>query len=344
MLKPTFKLTIGSLQTTSDSPGAGPCRFAVERSMDIAADSAEVLLMERSAIAVGDSVDLRLGHDGENERVFMGEVASVRPHIAGVVIRGLGTIGALLNTRAASFYENQTAGAIVRDLAGQAGLSTGTVDEGPLLPRYAVDSRLNAYTHLRELAERLGCELYADRDGKLMFHALGSAAGGLGGLAGAAAGAAGGLLGGGEGYEFGKHLLAAAADVRPPVWGMIDVGGESPVSGQGATTAHWLTTDDTGYRGSAGSGQPKLLVLDPAARTKDLADQFARGRLAVAGRRTHQIEVTVLGRPQIDLGDTINIGGLADELVNGSGHTRAIRHRFDSQRGFVTTLRIAVTG
>jgi hypothetical protein len=256
-------------------------------------------------------------------------------------VRALGKIGALLNARVASFYENQTAGAIVRDLVGQAGLSTGSVDEGPLLPRYAVDSRLSAYAHLRDLAERLGCELYAARDGKIMFHALGGAAGGLGGL-GAAAGAVGGLLGGGgEGYEFGKHLLAAAADARPSAWGTVEVGGESPMSGQGATTAHWLTTDDSSYRGSAGDGAPKLLVLDPAARTKDLADQFARGRLAVAGRRAHQVVVTVLGRSQVDLGDTIDVSGLADDLINASGYVRAIRHRFDADRGFVTMLRIA---
>ena len=221
MLKPTFALTIGSLQTNSDTPGAGPRRFVVERSMDIAADGAEVLLMERGEIAAGDAVDLALGHDGENERVFTGKVVSVRPSIAGATLRALGRIGALLNTRVASYYENQTAGAIVRDLVGQAGLSTGSVDEGPLLPRYAVDSRQSAYAHLRDLAERLGCELYADRDGNVAFHALGSAAGGLGGLGGVASAAAGLLGGGGEGYEFGKHLLAAAADARPSAWGTI---------------------------------------------------------------------------------------------------------------------------
>jgi hypothetical protein len=340
MLIPTFALTIGGLQTTSDSPGAGPRRFTVERSMDVAADGAEMLLIERAGVAVADQVELQLGHDGENELVFTGEVVAVRPSITGVAIRALGTLNALLNTRAAAFYENQTSGAIVRDLVGLAGLATGTIDEGALLPRYAVDGRLSVYAHLRDLAERLGCELYADRDGKIMFHALGSAAGGLGSLA-AAAGAL--LGGGGEGYQFGQHLLAAAADLRPAAWGTIEVGGESPISGQGATTAHWLTTDDSNYRGSAGSGAPSLLVLDPAARTKDLADQFAQGRLAVAGRRAHQIEVQVLGRPQVDLGDSISVGGLADEMINSSGYVRAIRHSFDADRGFVTMLRIAAT-
>jgi hypothetical protein len=308
--------------------------------MDIAADGTEMLLMDRAGIAVADQVELQLGHDGENERVFTGAVVAVRPSIAGVALRALGTINMLLNTRAASFYENQTSGAIVRDLVRQAGLTTGTVDEGALLPRYAVDGRLSVYAYLRDMAQRLGCELYADREGKIMFHALGGAAGGLGGLAAMAESLLGG---GGEGYQFGQHLLAAAADLRPAAWGTINVGGESPISGQGATTAHWLTTDDSNYAGSAGSGAPSLLVLDPVARTKDLADQFAQGRLAVASRRAHQIEVLVLGRPQVDLGDTISVGGLADEMINSSGYVRAIRHRFDAERGFVTALRIAAT-
>ncbi|HEY0735989.1 MAG TPA: hypothetical protein VGD69_13835 [Herpetosiphonaceae bacterium] len=307
--------------------------------MDIAADSAEVLLVERGEVALGDALDLQLGHDGESERVFTGNVVALRPSITGVSIWALGTAVALLNTRIASFYENQTIGAIVRDLVGQAGLSTGTIDEGPLLPRFTVDGRQSVYAHLRELAQRIGCELYSDRNGKMVFRALGS----LGGLGGAV-GAVGGLPGGsGVGYTFGQHLLAAGADVRPVAWGTIDVGGESPVSGQGTSTAHWLTTNDTDYRGSAGTDAPKRLILDPAARTKDLADTFAKGRLVVAGRRAHQIEVAVLGQPQVDLGDTIDVAGLADALINKSGYVCFIRHHFDAQRGFVSTLRIVVT-
>ena len=115
------------------------------------------------------------------------------------------------------------------------------------------------------------------------------------------------------------------------------------MSGQGDTTAHWLTANDAAYRGSAGDGSPSLLVIDPVARYKDLAERFAAGRLALAAREAHQIALTVLGRNRIDLGDDIALSDVPDALIDGTGYIRAIRHRFDDVSGFVTDIRISVT-
>ena len=347
LLNPTFSLTIESLKSSTDNPVAGPKRLVIDRDMDIPADALRLDLMERSGVALGDEVTVALGHDGDEETVFTGDVVMLRPAIVGVEIRALGVMNELLKLRTAATFEEQTAGSIARDLISQAGLSAGTVDDGPTLPRYAVDSRLSAFAHLKDLADRLGYELYADRHGNVMFHALGPAAGldaAAGGLLGAVVASAAALLGigGGESYAYGQHLLAAASDQRPVAWGTIEVGGESPMSGQGATTAHWLTVSDADYRGSAGDGDPTLLVLDAAARTQDLADRFAASRLATAARKAHQVRLTVLGRPQVDLGDSITASGLSDELINGKGYVRAIRHRFGEEIGFVTDFRIAV--
>jgi hypothetical protein len=151
------------------------------------------------------------------------------------------------------------------------------------------------------------------------------------------------LLGGGSvSYQFGQHLLQAMATRMPPAWGSIAIGGESPMSGQGDRTAHWLTVNDGDYRGEAGADVPARIFLDPAARTKDLADRFAAGRLAVAKRTAYQVRMTVLGRPQVDLGETLSVGGTPDALMNGSGYVRAIRHRFGVGTGFVTDLRISL--
>ena len=344
-LRPTFTLTIGSLISSTDNPVAGPGALVVERDMDVPADALRLRLQERAGILVGDAVTLDLGHDGEEETVFTGAVEAVRPAISGVAVRALGKTHDLLNLRVSTTYVNQSAGSIARDLIGQAGLSAGTVDDGPVLPRYVVDRALSGYRHLKELADRLGYELYADRDGNLMFHPLGPAANldALGGALGAVAGAAAGLLGaGGESYAFGQQLLGAATRSRGVAWGSVEVGGESPISRQGDTTEHWLTTDDADYMGSAGDGEPALLVRDPVARTKDLADRFAAGRLAVAARSAREVSITVLGRPQVDLGDTIAVADVPDETVNGSGYVRAIRHRFGDDAGFLTEMRVSL--
>ncbi len=345
-LKPTFKLTLGDRVSTSDQAAFGPRSFVVERDMDIAADSLRIDLFQRPD-ASGATVDLdpasaaadvilELGHDGENEQVFSGKLVELRPTLNGAVIFALGKMNDLLNLHAATAYESQTAGGIVRDLVSQAGLETGTIDDGPTLPSFAVDQRLSAFSHVKGLADRLGYELYTDRQGKVYFHALGSAAsldsagGGLLGAAAAAASSLLGLGGGGEGYQFGQHLIQAGAGRRQPSWGSVEVGGESPMSSQGASASHWLTVNDSDFRGSAGSGSPKLLVFDAAARSKDLADRFAAGRLAVAERTAHQVSFTILGRGSIELGDDLSLSAVPDALINGQGYVRAIRHRFSA--------------
>ena len=342
ILAPTFSLAIGGLRTSTDNPVAGPKRILVERSMDIPADAMQLHLMERAGIALGDDVIIALGHDGNETTVFTGNVVAVKPALIGVTIFALGKMNALLNLFTSTTFENQTAGSIARDLIAQAGLSTGSVAEGPLLPRFAVDHRLSGFAHLKDLADRLGYDFYADRDGKIMFHGLGPAANldvAIGGLPGQVTGALSG--GGGQSYAFGKHLLHAHADQQNAAWGAITVGGESPMSGQGDITAHWLTANDADYRGSAGAGSPALLIRDAAARYKDLAERFAAGRLAVAAREAHQVSIAVLGQPQLDLGDPINVNEVSDDLLNGAGYIRALRHRFGDGIGFVTDIKIS---
>ena len=340
MLAPTFSLTIGDLNTSTDNPALGPRRILIERDMDIAADAARLHLMERSSVSLNDEVVIALGHDGENETVFTGKVVALRPAIAGVEIYALSRMNALLQLRTAATFEDQTAGSIANDLIAQAGLLAGTVDDGPILSRFTVDDRISAFAHLKELANRLGYELYTDRDGNIRFHGLGPAANldaGIGGAVGALLSA-----GASEGYAFGQHLVNAAANRRIPAWGRITVGGESPMSGQGDTTAHWLTINDAGYRGAAGDGSPSLLIIDPVARYKDLAERFAAGRLAVSAREAHQIRLTVLGRSGIELGDNIRLTDTPDALLNGAGYVRAIRHRFSDETGFLTDMRISL--
>ena len=166
-LKPTFTLTIGSLQSTTKNPVGGLYRIGVERDMDIAADAARLWLNKRSGGELGDPVTLKLGNDGDETTVFTGKVVALRSSLDGVILEALGSLNALLNLRTSRMHVNKTPGDIVSDLASAAGVTTGTVDSGPSLPRFALDSRLSAYAHIKDLADRLGYEVYADRDSKL---------------------------------------------------------------------------------------------------------------------------------------------------------------------------------
>jgi hypothetical protein len=343
--RPTFTLTVGRLRSETSHATAGPRALVVERDMDIPADALRLHLAERSGVALDDPVTVELGYEGAHERVFTGRVVALRPAIAGVVVDALGAMNALLNLRAAATFEGQAAGSIAGALIGQAGLERGTIDAGPVLPRYAVDRRLNAFAHVKDLADRLGYELYADRFGRIMFRALGAAVrldARSGGMLRSAAGVIAAGAGGGQRYRFGEHVIDAAASRQSAPWSAIAVGGESPMSRQGDTTAHWLTTADADGHGAAGAGASALLVLDPAARTRDLADRFAAGYLATSERQAHQVAVRVAGNAGLELGDPLAISNVPDPQVNGTGYVRAIRHRFGEATGFVTEVSVCL--
>lgn len=356
MHRPTFTLQLGSLRATSEEPAGGPRALVVDRDMDVPADVLHVELESLSGVELEGEVTLALGYDGENERVFTGVVTEIRGGISGVTVTALGTLGALLELRTATTYKDRLVGAIVGDLIDQAGLEAGTVSSGPTLPRFVVDRRRSAFAHVKGLADRLGYELYADRDGRVMFHALGDDVGldAGGGLLGAGGGAlmaaAGGALmaaaggAGGEDYAYGKHLLDATAARKRKGPGGVQVGGESPTSSQGSATAHWLTTGDEELRGEAGEGEPVLTVVDAAARTKDLADRFAAGHLARAGRNARQLRVTVGGRPGLELGDAVSVSDRRGTPLSGRGYVRALRHELGGATGFVTRLRVREAG
>lgn len=345
--RPRFSFVAGGLTADTDSPLGGPTRFVVERSLALAIDGLRVSLAESAGVEPGDPVALDLGDESGLERVFTGSVAEVRPRLGGCELFCTGSMLALVDLRVASFYRQQSAGDVVRDLLGQAALNAGDIADGVTLPRFALERRIGAHAQLRRLADRLGYSLFADRQGKVHFRGLGPAAslrtGGVGGIGGAVASAAAdaaGALGLGSspgGLAYGQHLLAAAAAHTPAVERSVLVGGESPMSGQGEDKSFWLTATDSDYQDAAGAGA-EWLLLDPLARTKDLAGRFAAGYLATVNRRTRSVRLTVLGMPALELGDASEASGAPEAGINAGGYIKSLRHRFSAVEGFVTDL------
>lgn len=341
-VRPAYSLTAGALTSDTSTSVAGPSRFVVERDLDVPIDLLRVTVAERGGVEPGDPVQLDLGDEDGLERVFTGTVAEVRPALGGCGLVCAGSMLALVDLRLSSFYREQSAGAVVRDLVGRAGLTEGTISDGLDLPRFAIEQRAGAHAQLRRLADALGFSLFSDREGKVHFRGLGPAArlGSVGGPLGGAVEAAAGALGaggGGGGLAYGEHLLSARASLRPDVGRTVLVGGESPMSGRGEDKSFWLTATDAPYEDSSGSG-PDLLVIDAAARTKDMAGRFAAGYSAGLARRTADVRLTILGAPALDLGDSTGASGAPDSGLNASGYVKGLRHRFSALEGFVTDV------
>ena len=310
--RPKFSLTAGGLTSDSASSVAGPSRFVVQRSLDVPLDGLSVTLSESGGVAAGDPVQLKLGDEDAMEDVFTGTVAEVTPRLGGCRLFCVGKMLELIELRVSSFYRDQTAGAVVRDLVGQTSLQQGDIADGISLPRFSVERRTSAHAQLRRLADRLGYALFSDRAGKVHFRGLGPAA----------QLSAGGALGGA-----GAALAGAA----------------SAALGQGEDKSFWLTATDSDFQGSSGDG-PELLVSDPTARTKDMADRFAAGYAAGLARRTGEVRLTVQGLPKLELGDSSGATGTPEAGLSKPGYVKGLRHRFGVLEGFVTDIVVSVEG
>jgi hypothetical protein len=214
--------------------------------------------------------------------------------------------------RVPAAYERRDAGAIVRDLATRAGVETGTVEPGVMLPADYLDGAVSAYHHARALADRLGFELYTDRRGRLMFREPRPTVTTT--------------------YTYGRDLFAAAGRVNTD-WLAPVVGGEGHMSEGGENSVHWLSVEDlTGGTG----GQ---LVLDSLARTQDLADRFAEGYATTWHRNLRRVTLRVLGNARSDLGDGVRLAGTP--ALGDGGYVRAVRHTVDARSGWVTELGVS---
>lgn len=310
-MRPRFTMSVGSLRSSTEDPVGVPSRIVVERDMDTI-DALRLWFGTPVAVSPGDRAEVSLGYE-ELDTVFTGTVTASRPTPTGTEVWALGTALALLRLRMPAAYQRRDTGAIVRDLAERAGMALGTVEPGAVLPVHYLDGAVSAYHHARALADRLGFELYTDRLGRLMCHEPRPTSA--------------------TSYAYGRDVLAVSARVRAagpvPV-----VGGEGHMSEGGERTAHWLAVEDLTGR----TGESTTLVLDPLARTQDLADRFAAGYAAVRQRGRRQTRLRVLGNARIDLGGRVRITGAP--VSAAAGYVRALRHGVDPRAGWVTEVTV----
>jgi len=283
-------------------------------------DIAELRLAGDDAPAVGDAGTIALGYeDGGAEPVFTGTVESVASGVHGelrVVAAGAGA--ALARVRVNRSYEQQTAGDVVSDLAGEAGAATGDVRPGADLAFFVVDDRRTGWVQVAELARLSGCLAYVTPDGELV-------------MAPPPAGPPAST------FAYGVDVLALAAGPRAGAVGAVTVIGEGAAGSQGADAWNWLVKDPAAVTGTGGSGAPERLRSEPALRGTAAVQAAALGVPAgdVAGH------VLVVGAPGVAVGAAIAITGAG---VDGALVVHGVRHRFARREGFTTRIRFESAG
>jgi hypothetical protein len=328
MLKPGYKLTLGttSLSSTSVSSAGPLVGLRVDADLTTPAATLDAWFGNPQSIAVaeGDPARLELGYDGSLTTVFTGVVDRVRVDLSRLHIQALADMAKLLRLRVNQIYENQTAGQIVADLAGQAGVGTGNIQSGPDLPFYLVDDARNAYQHCRDLAERAGFNLYMTPDGKLTFATFSKVAPD-------------------HLFTYAQDVLALQAAHLPPTFGRVEVWGESPASSEGAEAASWLVRDFSSSLGAAGSGNT-LRVSDPAIRTKEAAVASAERRLGALTRRATFGTAVVVGNAEVALADAVTFLQAPADQLRGVFQVKRVVQRFSKSHGFTTRLELWGSG
>ncbi|MEM2027476.1 MAG: hypothetical protein QXR45_06520 [Candidatus Bathyarchaeia archaeon] len=315
-MKPSYRVQVESDVFDSSSM----CIVGIEiiRSVGVSAGSCEILFNindKTSKIEEGDAILVQIGYGEELKDVFNGFVDDVENEITRVRVLGLDSASKLLNTRVNQVYEGQTAGQIVSDLAGKAGVRVEEAADGIRFPQYTVDDGKNVYEHMRDLADKCGFSLYMNVKNKIMFkkyerkepHIL----------------------------EYGKNIIHIEVDKHEPRFTQVSVRGESPASFKGADKAHWLTKRLV--EGLAGSGGNRLLIIDPTAKDRDMADKMAEAKLNEL-MKTLTGTAKIIGDANIDLCDTIEIRCLRQNYLNSEYQVRSVEHILNRKEGFITTV------
>jgi phage protein D len=316
MSKPVHKIQIGS-ETFEPDASSDVISIRVSLDMDTPADSFTILLnaSERtSKIKEGDDVSIQLGYEDRLVEVFKGAVDNLEPGISRTTITGLNFISKLLDLRVNQVYEKQAAGKIVADLAKKAGVETTEISDGLNFPMYVVDDSKNAYEHIRELVEKCGFDVYMTTENKLVFKKYERSAP--------------------HALEYGKDIIYAALTEEKPLVAGVVVQGESPSSFKGADTAHWLTKRKV--EGVSGKGT-RLLIADPTVRDKDTAAEVAKARLETL-TRTLSGAVKTIGKPDVKLGNTVELKEMRNAKMNGEFQIRSVEQFLSKTEGFTTLI------
>ena len=297
---------------------------AVESGLAPAVDAVEIWLTadpQAPTVALDDAGTASLGYaDDSPVLTFTGKVAGVRRGLGGLT-RITATSGgaALARLRVNQSYEDQTAGDVVRDLAGRAEVTTATVEDGVDLPFYVVDDRRSAWAHVATLARRSGFLAYVTPAGELFFGPY----------------EAGDPV---QTFTYGEDVLQLAAREESPEVGKVTTWGEGAAGSQGKDAWSWLVKDPAAVQGSAGGTGPERWVHDPALRSGAAARTAAQGIAEAAGRLAVTGTLLVPGAPAVTAGSTIEIAGAPQEALIGRFLVRWLRHRLDKQGGFTTRI------
>ncbi|MEM1167564.1 MAG: hypothetical protein AAGJ08_00340 [Cyanobacteria bacterium P01_H01_bin.35] len=318
MLKISYKIKIGST-TLTEGKETHLLDISTHSSLNIPANSCYLTLgsPKNLTITPDDPISIELGYEKKTTLVFTGKVNTINWEINQVKIEGVSSLENAIATHFNSLYEKSSAGDIVQDILKQGKLKANQVENGITLSSYALGDTISAYEHLQQLAQKCGCDIYANTEDKIVFAKYKPSTT--------------------HEFKYGEDILFLSSQQPSAGIGKVEIYGESPASqGQGEKAAYWLTKKEV--KGTAGDDSGMTLrLVEPIAKTQAIAQKIAQGILANLHEKPGG-KMKVIGNAEVKLGDGVKISKMPITQQNGTFKITGVSHILNDHRGFCTII------
>ncbi len=270
-----------------------------------------------------DPVSLVLdGGEGE-EPVFAGTIGSIRRGLDEIVVSGVGALGQLARYRPAETFENVSAGTVIRNLAGAAGVETGDIADGVMLRYYAADPSRTAAEHAWRVAAWSGAMLATDPEGALAATIVDATQAEVA-------------------LRYGRELTGFRIEQSPKP-DAVTVAGESGASDASSPDSLRPIADFFAGSRPDGPGLGASWSWEPALRTAAGTSSAgaARQRRLSAAQRSGRLDAFLV--PRLRPGIVIDVQDLPNGLAGGPYWLETVRHRI-GPGGATTSARVMQGG
>jgi hypothetical protein len=304
MLKPAYELTLGS-QRWSEQATRIRLTLALAPQVNLLA----VWFPAAAPLAAGkgDDVELRLNSGEKDEVVFTGSIDTLRNGFDGIRVTCLDAGGRLAGFRPAVTYEQATAGTVIRNLAGEMGVATGDLEDGPTLPFYVADPSRTAWEHMARVSAWGGAVVSVTADNKVNALVIDASQAELA-------------------LRYGREIIDLRAASRLPAVDTFTVAGEAGAGDAASPDVLRPSTDFFAGNRPEGPALGKRWRFEPALRTVKTAGTAgaARQRQYASGHETGQFKAFL--QPRLHCGTVLEIQDLPERLPTGPIWVTRVEH------------------
>ncbi|MFF0086983.1 VgrG-related protein [Streptomyces canus] len=307
-------------------------------------DPARDLLSTFPALTVGAKTELIPYTDGTRGRPLLtGEVTALEADADGtsksLIVRGYDPGHRLLRNRRVAGYPNMTAADIVRRLATENGLRTGTIDPTPTVYELATQPNLTDWDFLARLARQNDVHLYFDEEGRLQFTALRTASGAPADTTPATQSPY--VLEFGVNAANSRVVLTAAGQVPSVSVRGWDVQTKRALSADApATASKEILAGTTPAKLSTPFGAASLIGTASPYTTQAQVRHAAQALADDVTGSFAELEVAVDGNPELRPGVPVALNG-AGTPFEGRYTVTGVRHVFTSGQQYTTWVQVS---